>query len=124
MGILQNLSLGSFKCVIHYLEAVRERHRMLYHAACWEVSEHARREALARAMSEDSKRNYLDAQQEVQFLLDMLGRRLALSHQPVANISAQVRDNSMASVRRTDAVLVIVNDANGMRPGDQWCVLL
>jgi hypothetical protein len=124
MGILQGLSLGAFQCVIHYLEAVRERHRMLYHAACWEVSEHARREALAREMREESKRDYLRAEQEVQFLMDILGHRMALSRQPVENMSAQVRDNSMASVRRTDSVLVILNDANGMRPADQWYVLL
>jgi hypothetical protein len=72
-------------------------------------------------MRDDSKRNFLNAEREVQFLMDMLGNLTELSRQPVANISAQVHDNSMASVRRTD---VILNDADGMRPGDQWYVLL
>ncbi|KAG1723298.1 uncharacterized protein EDB91DRAFT_1087844 [Suillus paluster] len=92
-----NLSLSSFQCVVHYLEAVHERHRMLYHATCWEVSEHERREALAHVMREDSKRDYLKAEQEVQFLLDILGQCVALSHQPVANFSAQVCNHSKTS---------------------------
>ncbi|KAG1758199.1 hypothetical protein EDD22DRAFT_850209 [Suillus occidentalis] len=60
-----------------------------------------------------------------------LSNALSTTWKPSANVIAcsttphvgksrntQVCDNSMASVRRTDAVLVIVNDANGMR-GDQ-----
>ncbi|KAG1842911.1 hypothetical protein C8R48DRAFT_678862 [Suillus tomentosus] len=113
MSILQNLSLNTFQCVIHYLEAVRERHRMIYHAACWEVSEHARRQALACAMREDSKRDFLKAEQEVRFLMEILGQRVALSHQPVAKYSAGVRDHSRTSVDRADAVLVILNGAKG-----------
>ncbi|KAG1880012.1 hypothetical protein F4604DRAFT_1922685 [Suillus subluteus] len=41
-------------------------------------------------MHEDSKRDYLKAEQEVQFLLNILGQHLALSCQPVANLSAQM----------------------------------
>ncbi|KAG1820001.1 hypothetical protein DFJ58DRAFT_739364 [Suillus subalutaceus] len=90
MNTLQQLSPTSFQCVIHYLEAVRERHRMLYHAACWEVSECARWEALARSMHEDLKKDYVNAEQEVRFLLEILGQRMALTHHPVANCSAEV----------------------------------
>jgi hypothetical protein len=121
---LQGLSPASFQCAIHYMEAVRERHRMLYYAACWEVSEHARREALARSMREDSKKDYMKAEQEVRFLLEILGQRVALTRHPVANCSAEVRDNSRTSVRRTDAVLFILNGAKEMRPAENWCVLL
>ncbi|KAG1720543.1 uncharacterized protein EDB91DRAFT_1088790 [Suillus paluster] len=113
-----DLSLSSFQCVVHYLEAIRECHHMLYHATCWEVSEHERWEALARVMHEDSKRDYLKAEQEVQFLLDILGQRVALSCQPVANFSAQVGNHSKTSVCQTDAVLSILNSAKEMRPAD------
>lgn len=111
MSTLQNLSLASFQCVIQYLEAVRERHRMLYHAACWEVSEHARRQALARSMSEDSKTNFLKAEQEVRFLLELLCHRLNSSGHPAAQYSAEFRDENRASIHCADAVLGILNGA-------------
>lgn len=111
MSTLQNLSLASFQCVIQYVEAVRERHRMLYHAACWEVSEHARRQALARSMREDSKTNFLKAEQEVRFLLELLCHRLNSSGHPAAQYSAEFRDENRASIHRADAVLGILNGA-------------
>ncbi|KAG1723493.1 hypothetical protein EDB19DRAFT_1916053 [Suillus lakei] len=121
---LQELSTTSFQYVIHYLEAIHEHHRMLYHTACWEVSEHARQEALAHSMCEDSKQDYLKAEQEVQFLLEILGRCLALSAHPIVNYSTKFCDNSRTSVRRTEAVLIILNGAREMHPADNWYVLL
>ncbi|KAG1750698.1 hypothetical protein EDB19DRAFT_1904110 [Suillus lakei] len=119
MGTLQELSTTtSFKYIIHYLEAIRERHHMLYHAACWEVSEHTRWKALTRSMREDSKQDYLKAEQEVWFLLEILGRHLALSTHPVVNYSAEFHDNSRTSVCWTDAVLIILNGAKEMCPAD------
>lgn len=124
MRILQDLNAATFQCAIQYLEAVRERHRMLYHAACWEVSEHARREALARSMCETSKHNYVTAEQEVRLLLDIFSQRLAISRHPVASCSVEASEKSRASVRRTDAVLGIVNGAKELRSGDSWYVPL
>ncbi|KAG1785802.1 uncharacterized protein HD556DRAFT_1450355 [Suillus plorans] len=124
MRILQDLNVTTFQCAIQYLEAVHERHRMLYHAACWEVSEHARREALARSMCETLKHNFVTAEQEVRLLLEIFSQRLALSHHPVASCSVEASEISRASVRRTDAVLSIVNGAKELRSGDSWYVLL
>jgi hypothetical protein len=123
MSTLQDLSSTSFQCVIQYLEAVRERHRMLYHAACWEVSEHARREALARSMREDSKTNFLKAEQEVRFLLELFSHRLNVSGHPAAQYSAEFRDKNRASIRRADAVLALLNGAKEIRTANNWYVL-
>ncbi|KAG1759545.1 hypothetical protein EDD22DRAFT_955751 [Suillus occidentalis] len=122
MSTLQDLSSASFQCVIQYLEAVRERHRMLYHAACWEVSEHARWEALARSMREDLKTNFLKAEQEVRFLLELFSHRLNLSGHPAAQYSAEFCDENRASICRADAVLVILNGAKEIRAANN-CIL-
>ncbi|KAG1835371.1 hypothetical protein DFJ58DRAFT_847422 [Suillus subalutaceus] len=124
--ILGELSTTSLQYVIQYMEAVRECHCMLYHAACWEVLEYARWEALARSMRENSKIDFLKAEQEVRFLLEIFGRcDLALSCHPVTsrNYPADARDRSKASICRTNAILDILNGAKEMRAVDDWCNL-
>jgi hypothetical protein len=123
--ILENLSTNSFVCAIQYLEAVRERHRMNYHAACWEVSEYERRKALARSISEDSRNEFMKAERDVRCLMDIFGQRLSLSSYPAAGSCSPVavRDNHKTAVHRMDAVLAVLNGAKEMRLVN-WYVLL
>jgi hypothetical protein len=98
---------------------------MNYLAACWEVSEFERRKALARSMCEDSKNNYLKAEQEVRCLMDIFGQRMSLSSHTVTGSyhPTEVRDNIRTSIHRTDTVLTVLNGAKEMRTGN-WYVLL
>ncbi|KAG1795209.1 uncharacterized protein HD556DRAFT_1442542 [Suillus plorans] len=125
LKILGELGTNSFLCAVQYLEAVRERCRMNYHAACWEVSEFERGKALARSMCEDSKRDFSKAEQEVQYLMEIFHQRLSLSrHGALGSFCpTEVRDSIRTSIRRTDAVLGILNDAKEMRSADSWYVL-
>ncbi|KAG1865744.1 hypothetical protein C8R48DRAFT_672344 [Suillus tomentosus] len=125
LKILGELSTNSFLCAVQYLEAVRERCRMNYHAACWEISEFERGKALARSMHEDSKRDFSKAEQEVQHLMEMFHQRLSLSRRGASASSCptEVRDSIRTSIRRTDAVLGILNDAKEMCSVDSWYVL-
>lgn len=125
LKILGNLSTNSFVCAIQYLEAVRERHRMNYHAACWEISEHERRKALAHSMCEDSRNDFMKAERDVRCLMDIFGQRLSLSSHPAAGSYSPVavRDNNKTAIHRTDAVLAVLNGAKEMRLVS-WYVLL
>jgi hypothetical protein len=111
--LAENLSTNTFCYILHYLEAVRERKRMCYFASCWEVAESERREALAVWMHEESKVDYLKAERDSRWLLDIFSQRLSLpaydSAPDVTNLIA-VRDGDKRSLRRTDAQLAILKD--------------
>jgi len=76
-------------------------------------------------MCEDSKNNYLKAEQEVWCLMDIFGQCMSLSSHTVTGSyhPTEVHDNIRTSIHWTDTVLTILNGAKEMRTGN-WYVLL
>jgi hypothetical protein len=113
--------------MLYYLEAVRERKRMCYFASCWEVAESERREALVLLLREESKVDYMNADQDSRYLLDIFCRRFNLSL-PSYDSSTNtadligVRNGGKRSLHRTDAQLAILtgraNAVEGMQVMD------
>jgi hypothetical protein len=120
--------MDTFRCLLHYLEAVHERERMTYFTSCWEVTEIKRREALAISMREESKADFINTKRESQYLLDIFAERLSLPRStatdgPYLNAAC---DNAKLSLNRTGAELSILKaraDAFENRMADDWYVL-
>jgi hypothetical protein len=120
--------MDTFRCLLHYLEAVHERKRMTYFTSCWEVTEIKRREALAIRMREESKADFINAKQESQHLLDIFAERLSLPRSTATDGSYldAACDKAKLSLSRTGAELSILKaHANVFedRMADDWYVL-
>lgn len=101
----------SFRLVVHYKEAVRERERMNLFMAYWALEEssrlHTLRQFLYRAAEEDFSR----AEREAALMLNVLLEKHPLSTgvADVQSLSA-VRDRNRKSLRSADAQLDLLKD--------------
>ncbi|KAG2750489.1 hypothetical protein P692DRAFT_20873323 [Suillus brevipes Sb2] len=104
------LSANSVRCAIHYKEAVRERKRMRWYTARWEVAEVQRLHTLLRSLCEESETEFIMADRESRWLLDILVERQTL---PVtaaqAEYTAATCDTAKKSLRLADAELAMLN---------------
>ncbi|KAG1908815.1 uncharacterized protein F5891DRAFT_27788 [Suillus fuscotomentosus] len=76
---VEGMSAHSFRCVVHYKEAVREFLRMEYYAKQWQVEVSNRLETVLTSLSCDAEGRFRRAEKESQWLLNVLLDRESLS---------------------------------------------
>ncbi|KAG1792658.1 uncharacterized protein HD556DRAFT_1444335 [Suillus plorans] len=105
---IERLSAHSVRCAVHYKEAVRERKRMRWYTARWEVAEIQRLHTLVRSLCDESETEFIMADRESRWLLDVLVKRQTpptlATHAQYASATC---DNDKKSLRLADAELAL-----------------
>ncbi|KAG1836702.1 hypothetical protein F4604DRAFT_1942933 [Suillus subluteus] len=100
----------SFRLVVHYKEAVRERQRLDLFVAYWAREESKRLDNLRQFMLQAAQEDFVKAEREAAVMM----RRLLEKHPPSTEIDAQslatLSDHNKKSLRRTDAQLDLLKD--------------
>ncbi|KAG1818419.1 uncharacterized protein BJ212DRAFT_1298539 [Suillus subaureus] len=105
------LSADSVRCAIHYKEAVRERKRMRWYTARWEVAEVQRLHTLLLSLRDESETEFIMADRESRWLLDILIQQQTLPATTAqAEYAAATCDNDKKSFLLADAELAILAD--------------
>ncbi|KAG1894797.1 uncharacterized protein F5891DRAFT_1194782 [Suillus fuscotomentosus] len=106
---IERLSAHSVRCAVHYKEAVRERKRMRWYTARWEVAEVQRLHTLVRSLCDESETEFIMADRESRWLLDVLVKRQT---SPTLAMHAQYAsatcDNDKKSLHLADAELALL----------------
>jgi hypothetical protein len=109
---MKQLNAKSFYGVVHYLEAVRERQRMRYFTACWDVAVVQRRQAAVLSARDESKSDFLTVERELALVLDILAQRLTLPRELETAANTQYlmasRDDDRRSIQRADDALAVL----------------
>ncbi|KAG1799426.1 uncharacterized protein HD556DRAFT_1439806 [Suillus plorans] len=100
----------SFRLVVHYKEAVRERQRLDLFVAYWAREESKRLDNLRQFMLQAAQEDFVRAERETSVLM----RRLLEKHPPSTEIDAQslamLSDHKKKHLRRTDVQLDLLKD--------------
>ncbi|KAG1883630.1 hypothetical protein F4604DRAFT_1920132 [Suillus subluteus] len=103
------LSAQSVHCAVHYKEAVRERKRMRWYTAHWEVAEIQRLHTLVRSLCDESETEFMMADRESRWLLDILIKQqtspILATHAQYASATC---DNDKRSLHLADAELSLL----------------
>ncbi|KAG1799250.1 uncharacterized protein HD556DRAFT_1439657 [Suillus plorans] len=109
---IEQLSPDSFRHAVHYKEAVRERKRMRMFTAAWELEETKRLRAFLQTTMVNSEMEFVAAEEESRWLLDMI-----VDRQKLKSVKADVRhvtaayDRDKKSLHRADAELSLLKDS-------------
>ncbi|KAG1798516.1 uncharacterized protein HD556DRAFT_1305979 [Suillus plorans] len=107
---VEGMSNHSFRCAVHYKEAVRELLRMEYYAKQWQVEVSNRLETFSISLSREAEGRFRGAEKESQWLLNMLLDRESLSTahgDPDALVVAC--NESRNAIRSVDDELSVLN---------------
>jgi hypothetical protein len=100
----------TFRLVVHYKEAVRERQRLDLFVAYWAREESKRLDTLRQAMLQAAQEDFVGAERESAALM----RRVLEKHPPSTPIDAQVltsiTDHCKRSINTTDGQLDLLKD--------------
>ncbi|KAG2129090.1 hypothetical protein DEU56DRAFT_915214 [Suillus clintonianus] len=108
---IDRLSSDSVRYAVHYKEAVRERKRMRWYTARWEVAETQRLHTLLRSLCDESETEFIMAERESRWLLDVLVQRQTLPATTAeSKYVAATCDNDKKSFLLADAELAMVTD--------------
>ncbi|KAG1765225.1 hypothetical protein EDD22DRAFT_951216 [Suillus occidentalis] len=96
----------SFRLIVHYKEAVRERQRLDFFVAYWAREESKRLDTLRQFLLEATREDFVQAEREAAVLL----QRLLEKHPPAtteinAEVFAKLNECNKKSLNRTDAQL-------------------
>ncbi|KAG1789007.1 uncharacterized protein HD556DRAFT_1447282 [Suillus plorans] len=112
-GFLKHMDvLGpqSFRLIVHYKEAVRERQRLDLFVAYWAREESKRLDNLRQFMLQAAQEDFARAEREASVLM----RRLLEKHPPSTDIDAQslatLSDQNKKHLRKTDTQLDLLKD--------------
>lgn len=109
---IEQLSPDSFRYAVHYKEAVRERKRMRMFTAAWELEEIKRLRAFLQTTMVSSEMEFVAAEQESRWLLDII-----VDRQKLRSVEADARhvtaayDRDKKSLHRADEELSLLKDS-------------
>ncbi|KAG1738048.1 hypothetical protein EDD22DRAFT_959589 [Suillus occidentalis] len=108
---IEQLTPDSFRCAVHYKEAVRERKRMRMFTAAWEIEEVKRLRTFLQTTMANSEMDFMAVEEESNWLLDMIVDRQKLrSVRTDPRHVASTYDRDKKCVRRADAELSFLKD--------------